>query len=389
LGKGEKKRTMFEKKKSLPTPRTAANTTGTMTGPTTRARANWAVDRATSLPEVWAIVAKHLGLAGAWRLMLVCRAARVGAKESLATLPGLVVCGGRTRDGKLVSDVRRLNLATLRWETMPSLLLARKDQACCAVRGGLVVLGGETSGGGEFTSSVEMLSKGKGAFTALPPLSCGETTDAAAVTVEESGSVTGQVLLLGGYTYDHGGMSTVHLVDLATGVCTPQPNLLVARGRFAAALLPQGCLVCAAGMDDNYETLSSAEILEPLAQGVTDAAWTQRELPALSVERYGCSGCALSDGRFAVLGGRDKYGQDLSSCEALAVGGGEHWEHLPPMHDARSLFVCAAVAGCVIVAGGHGLKSAEVFDEVLDRWLRLLCDLPVDYELHAMGSALL
>ena len=52
-----------------------------MAGPTTRARASWAVDRATSLSEVWAIVAKHLGLVGAWRLMLVCRAAPAGAKE--------------------------------------------------------------------------------------------------------------------------------------------------------------------------------------------------------------------------------------------------------------------------------------------------------------------
>ena len=66
-----------------------------MAGPTTRARANWAVDRATSLPEVWAIVAKHLGLVGAWQLMLVCRAACAGAKEFLGTLPRLVLCGGR------------------------------------------------------------------------------------------------------------------------------------------------------------------------------------------------------------------------------------------------------------------------------------------------------
>jgi len=245
-----------------------------MAGPTTRARANWAVDRATSLPEVWAIVAKHLGLVGAWQLMLVCRAACAGAKESLATLPGLVVCGGRTGGGGPVSDVRRLHLATLRWETMPSLLLARKDHACCTVRGAFVVLGGETSGGGEFTSSVEMLSKGKEAFTALPPLSCGEITDAAAVTVEESGSVAGQVLLLGGCTADWGLSPTVHLVDLATGVCTLQPNLLVARGTFVAARLPKGCLVCAGGVDGNYAPLSSAEILEPPVQGTTDAAWT-------------------------------------------------------------------------------------------------------------------
>jgi hypothetical protein len=287
-----------------------------------------------------------------------------------------------------VSDVRRLNLATLRWEMMPSLLLAREDHACCAVRGALVVLGGETLDG-EFTSSVEMLSKGKEAFTALPPLSCGEITVSAAVTVEESGSVAGQVLLLGGCTGDHGVMSTVHLVDVATGICTPQPNLLVARGRLVASRLPDGCVVCTGGLGSNYEQLLSAEILEPPAQGATDAAWTQRELPALSVERYGCSGCVLSNGRFVVLGGMNNSSQMLSSCEALAVGHGEHWEHLPPMHDARIYFTCAAVAGCIIVVGGHGLKSAEVFDEVLDRWLRLPCDLPIDGQLYAMGGALL
>jgi len=97
----------------------------------------------------------------------------------------------------------------------------------------------------------------------------------------------------------------------------------------------------------------------------------------------------LSDGRFVVLGGMNNSSQMLSSCETLAVGHSKHWEHLPPMHDARIGFACAAVAGCVIVAGGHGLKSAEVFDEVLDRWLRLPCDLPLDSQLHVMGGALL
>jgi len=43
----------------------------------------------------------------------------------------------------------------------------------------------------------------------------------------------------------------------------------------------------------------------------------------------------------------------------------------------------------MIVVGGRGLKSAEAFDEVLDRWLRLPCDLPLDSQLHFMGGALL
>jgi hypothetical protein len=69
--------------------------------------ANWAVDRATSLPEVWALVAKHRGVLGARRLMRVCRAAREGATEFLSTLPGLVVCGGEGVAGGVgvVSDV--------------------------------------------------------------------------------------------------------------------------------------------------------------------------------------------------------------------------------------------------------------------------------------------
>ena len=103
----------------------------------------------------------------------------------------------------------------------------------------------------------------------------------------------------------------------------------------------------------------------------------------------GCRGCVLSDGRFAVLGGYD-FGAYMSSCEALTLGDDGHWSPLPPMHDTRSRFACAAVAGCIIVGGGGypPCKSAEVFDEVLGRWLRLPHDLPRDGGLLRMGSAL-
>jgi hypothetical protein len=145
--------------------------------------ANWAVDRATGLPEVWGLVAAHLGLVGAWRLMRVCKAARVGAREFLSTLPGLVVCGGFGQGGESRDDVMRLNLATLRWEPMPGLVTARAIHACCAARGKLVVLGGYTLAGGS-TSSVEMLSAEEGAFVDLPPLSCGRILDATAIALD-------------------------------------------------------------------------------------------------------------------------------------------------------------------------------------------------------------
>jgi hypothetical protein len=89
----------------------------------------------------------------------------------------------------------------------------------------------------------------------------------------------------------------------------------------------------------------------------------------------------------------------MSACEALLVCDDEQWEMLPPMHEARSYFAYAAVARYIVVAGGVGgrdplgstvrLRSAIVFDEVLNRWLRLPCNLPYDDGLISMGSALL
>jgi hypothetical protein len=316
--------------------------------------------------------------------MLVCKAARVGAKDFLKTLPGLVVSGGTTTGGD-TKQVWRLDLATLSWEAMPALVEARSDHACFAVRNGLVVMGGFIC---QVIEGVEMLAEGGGVFTGQPPLTCGGIAGAAAIGADESDSAAGQVLLLGGYGEDYSPVSTVYLVDLATGVCTPQPNLPCERFQFTAARLPDGRFVCAGGIDSDHTVLSSVDVCEPPALGAVDAAWTWRALPAMSVARGGCRGCVLSDGRFAVLGGADANHESLSSCEALTVGHDEHWEALPPMLVTRSVFACAAVAECIVVAGGEGLSSAEVFDEVLGRWLRLPCVLPYSGGLWCMGGAL-
>ena len=69
-----------------------------------------------------------------------------------------------------------------------------------------------------------------------------------------------------------------------------------------------------------YTILSSTVVREPPAPGARDATWTHRELPTLSVQRYG----TLHG--MCVLGGRDSMstGQILSSCEALSMGDGEN-----------------------------------------------------------------
>jgi hypothetical protein len=110
----------------------------------------------------------------------------------------------------------------------------------------------------------------------------------------------------------------------------------------------------------------------------------------MSVGRFAGRGCVLSDGRFAVFGGLDVDTAVPSSCEALTLDvDGERWNALPPMHEGRCTFACAAVGGCVIVAGGFGSMAAEVYEEGLGRWRRLPCSLPFDTKLFCAGSALL
>jgi hypothetical protein len=384
--------------------------------PTTRASSrHWAVSRVTALPEMWALVAEHSGLVGAWRLTGVCRASRVGAKEWLRTLRRLVVCGGYILGGEgRTSEVWRLDLGELRWEQMSDLGGARYGPACCAVRGNVVVLGGEDTEGDEESVSltVEVLRSDSGAeglaFTYLPPLLCGPRTRYTALPIDESESAEGQVLLLGGRDEHYKFLdvaSRVVKVDLATGACTPHPPLLYERVDFAAAQLPDGRIVCAGGEvvedandtddeeeDDTHQLSITAEVLEPPEQGSPDdAAWRWRELPHMSVHRDSAAGCVLSDGRFAVFGGLDMNSVRLASCEVLTLDGDERWEPLRPMREAQRGLTWAAVGGCVVVAGGTSgcSSSVEVYEEALGRWRRLPCSLPHEGVLYRAGSALI
>ena len=168
---------------------------------------------------------------------------------------------------------------------------------------------------------------------------------------------------------------------------TPHPPLFFnSRVGFEAARLPDGRVVCAGGghrdyreddEDGIYPASITAEVLEPPEQGSPDGVWRWRELPHMRIQRQSAAGCVLSDGRFAVFGGEDGEGVETASCEVLNLDGDERWEPLAPMLEGRSGFTCAAVGGCVVVAGGDEATAAvEVYEEALRRWRRLPCSLP-------------
>jgi len=180
----------------------------------------------------------------------VCRAARQGAKEWLRKLPRLLECGGRVGggEGAHTGEVWRLDLGELRRERLPDLTTGRFGHACCAVRGGVVVLGGLVAGN-EPTASVEILGRDSSGtvgniFKIIPPLSCGpirayvaiviDASDqgqvlpiigSAAIVIDKSESDQGQVLIIGGRrdrVDESLPICLVCKVDLATGECTAQ-----------------------------------------------------------------------------------------------------------------------------------------------------------------------
>jgi len=372
-----------------------------------------------ALCELWVIIAAHSGIVGAWRLAGVCRAARRGAKEWLRTLPRFVVCGGQAGGGVHTRTVWRLDLGELRSERLPDLTTGRAHHFCCAVRGGVVVLGGSVLEAADRRTLVTRRERGveilgrdsPGAevniFKVLPPLSCGPIQGSAVVVIDESDSDQGQVLLIGGRGARGESTSAVRKVDLATGDCTVQPALLCPQGHVItdsmAGRLPDGRIVCTGTnciesfIDESYdeekmEYDTMAQVLEPPPHGSpSGASWQWRALPGMSVPHdYGGRGCVLSDGRFAVFGGVDASGSATMSCEALTLDADSgRWGALPPMHEQRWGFACVAVGGCVIVAGGGDSITAEVYEEGLERWRRLPCSLPHDGQLYSTGSALL
>jgi hypothetical protein len=249
----------------------------------------------------------------------------------------------------------------------------------------------------------------------LPPLSLGRIFGSAAVAIDESESDQGQVLLLGGKNDNGGIAAAVYVVDLATGVCTPQPPLLSTftphegfsvtgvQVGCTAARLADGRVVCVGNNSDYTHPLQGmAQVIEPPPPpehgSPSNDSWKWRHLPAMSIGRAGGRGCVLSECRFAVFGGSfGNKAQTTASCEVLTPDGDiERWDPLPPMREARQSFACAAIGECVIVAGGVGshplnrfVITAEVYEEAAGRWRRLPCSLPNDGQLHSMGSAVM
>jgi hypothetical protein len=158
------------------------------------------------------------------------------------------------------------------------------------------------------------------------------------------------------------------------------PPMATARYGAAAGRLPRGQVIVAGGANTERQPLASAELWDP-------ATGNWAALPPMAQARHSAGGCVLPSGRFAVLGG---YGNDqLPRHDAEAFDPvSRAWQPLPPMPHMNGLHrgAAVAVAGGLLVAGGHDHAGAMLFDEESGRWFTLPREMPARIQGHGLTT---
>lgn len=136
------------------------------------------------------------------------------------------------------------------------------------------------------------------------------------------------------------------------------------------------CLVVAGGFSSTYQRLRDVDCL-PLVRRAdalegNGPGW--RALPPLMKARVGCSVAALSSGAVIVAGGAgdasaelyETYGAPADQLAAAPVGaGGGAWRMLPAMLEERSgARACTLADGRVVVIGGLAKGGRVILDSV-------------------------
>ena len=137
------------------------------------------------------------------------------------------------------------------------------------------------------------------------------------------------------------------------------------------------CLVVAGGFSSTYQRLRDVDCLPLLRRrdsraGDAEPGW--RSLPPLTKPRVGCSVAALSSGAVLVAGGAgdgsaevyETYGAPAEQLAAAPVGaGGGAWRMLPPMAEERSgARACTLADGRVLVIGGLAKGGRVILESV-------------------------
>jgi hypothetical protein len=236
--------------------------------------------------------------------------------------------------------------ATNTWSDGPSISSTRTAGTGTLLPTGRVMVAGGSPDGTLLYDSVDLYDLGPGAWS--PGTSLAVARASASTTPLPSGGA----LIAGGE--NAGGVLGSTLRLSPQGSVSAAAPMRGARKNHAAALLPDGRVVVAGGVDTSGTTLASAELYDPS----TDT-WVAAT--PLGNARFGHTATALPNGRVLVVGGATTY------CE-LYDARTDQWLPAAPLAPARSGHRAVLLPnGRVLVTGGGPLPAA-VYDPSVDSW---------------------
>ncbi|CAM3502265.1 Kelch repeat-containing protein [Corallococcus soli] len=163
----------------------------------------------------------------------------------------------------------------------------------------------------------------------------------------------GRVLVVGGHDTGGAALVSAELYDPATNTWAPAAALAQPRDELTLTLLPSGQVLAVAGIASFVE-LTSAELYDPGTN-----AWS----PAgtLAQARYHHTASLMPSGKVLVAGGLTLNGDYADSAE-LFDPTTRAWSTTNAPAVTGGLIAVALPSGDVLVAGGSGAPSAQLFD---------------------------
>jgi hypothetical protein len=288
------------------------------------------------------------------------RASALVLAMALVPLLPLGACGGGGEHGGDSTAVIDPDVETF------SLAVARAEHTVTRLpNDDLLIAGGRGSGGGAL-SSAEVFDESE-AGGPDPVV----TTDSMTVARARHTATllpSGNVVAIGGTTSAAVEEYAPNAGDPSAGTWTAAPvaALTTPRSRHVAALLLDGRVLVAGGVDSGGAVLDSAEIYAGPAVAMAPAA-------SMATPRADATATTLPDGRVLVAGGFDAAGVPLASAEIYDPLLDAWSPATNDMGDARGLHraVLLVGPGQVLLTGGadaagDGLRSTELFDPATD-----------------------
>ncbi len=248
------------------------------------------------------------------------------------------------------------------WTATTSMVEARHSHTATLLPDGKVLVAGGNAyprGGGDLAdlSSAELYDPSSGTWTATGSMIEARALHTATLLPD------GKVLVSGGYRGGPDGhvLSSAELYDPSSGTWSATGDMIEARLRHTATLLPNGKVLVSGGANGDDRASSSAELYDP-----SSGTWTATG--AMVAARRLHTATLLPDGKVLVAGGDDR---GSPSAELYDPSSGT-WTATRSMVEARVEHTATLLPdGKVLVAGGEStgnLPSAELYDPGSGTW---------------------